>query len=590
MSLTKVSYSMIAGAPINVVDYGVVGNNSADDTAAIQAAIDAMINGSTLDFEPGKTYRVTAPIVVPPNLTGCVFRGNGSIIRADHNGDGLVMVATNQNFSRHKVYDLTIQGPNVSYPNNAAELIGTSTGAALKMGYDDTSNMVAGYLTSFYNCAFTNFYSGVYLQSTILINFYGGYIFFNQIGVYVDSGQTNANTFYSVGIKENRQFGVYSSPRAGGSLSYATNNKFYSCVLETNIPYDLSSGGYPSTFDPSTGHAIKLWNSYDWIFDGCYFENHNYSVLVESSSDDNIFQNCRFDSESVRHGWVVIGGASCNNKFVGCKMVDYGASTDGTFQVLAASSHYNQLVNSTGFRFDPSTSLGTGTYISNIIKSQGTAGNGQYFGVIAVPSQGILSNPGEGTNQGDIDGIGTTTATLNAFGYSHFVFGSQITSNTTINAISNMVPGQLLVLTNYQTAFTVTLESSTLWYGDLVLKNRRTVKLNQYGQSITLFCNALSKIVEVGRNFSDRIISTDNISDVASSVIVTFAAAGYPAEPDTAYNVLLSVYAPSDLGVATGSMVAYPVFSSITTAGFTIQSLVAPGAGKYVGWTWEVIR
>lgn len=56
MSLTKVSYSMITGAPANVLDYGAVGDGTTNDTAAIQAALDA---NACVTFPPG-TYLVTS--------------------------------------------------------------------------------------------------------------------------------------------------------------------------------------------------------------------------------------------------------------------------------------------------------------------------------------------------------------------------------------------------------------------------------------------------------------------------------------------------------------------------------------------------
>ena len=505
MSLTKASYSLINGAPINVADYGAVGDNTTNDTAAIQAAINAMTNGSALVFAPGKTYRVTAPIVVPPNLTGCVFSGNGSTLRADHNGDGLVMIATNQNFSRHKVYDLTIKGPNVSYPNNPTELAGTSTGAALKMGYDDTSNTVAGYLTSFYNCTFTNFNKGVYLQATILVNFYGGYISFNQFGVFVDSGQTNANTFYGVGIRENRQYGISSSPRTGGSLTFSTHNVFHSCEIETNIPYDSSAGGYPTTFDPNTGFGVKIWNTYDWIFDSCYFENHNYSVVVEASSDDNRWKSCRFDGNGgVRPGSVVIAGASCNNNvFTDCKMNDFVGYPEGTFQVLDATSALTQVIDCIGFSFNPTYVLNF-PYIQNLRKAQGVAGAGQPFGAIQLPPQGYVDNVGEGTSAGTITGIGTATATLNTFGYGEFQFSNQITGNTTITTISGQRPGQFLVLRNYQNTYTVTLDASASGTGNIVLTGNTDVVFNNFGQQLVLYVTSGlggNRCYEVGRNF-----------------------------------------------------------------------------------------
>ena len=69
MSLTKVSYSMIDGASINVKDYGAVGNGSTDDTAAITLAIAAIPStGGTLYFPASSgAYLVNSTIVVDKN-------------------------------------------------------------------------------------------------------------------------------------------------------------------------------------------------------------------------------------------------------------------------------------------------------------------------------------------------------------------------------------------------------------------------------------------------------------------------------------------------------------------------------------------
>lgn len=69
MSLTKVSYSMIDGASINVKDYGAVGNGSTDDAAAITLAIAAIpATGGTLYFPASSgAYLVNSTIVVDKN-------------------------------------------------------------------------------------------------------------------------------------------------------------------------------------------------------------------------------------------------------------------------------------------------------------------------------------------------------------------------------------------------------------------------------------------------------------------------------------------------------------------------------------------
>lgn len=76
MALTKVTYAMIEGAQVNVLDLGAVGDGSANDTAAIAAAIASLpANGGTIYFPRG-TY-VTDAIVLPVYPKCVNFVGDG---------------------------------------------------------------------------------------------------------------------------------------------------------------------------------------------------------------------------------------------------------------------------------------------------------------------------------------------------------------------------------------------------------------------------------------------------------------------------------------------------------------------------------
>lgn len=70
MSLTKVTYSMIQGEVFNVLDFGADNTGTTDSYAAIQAALDAAKNSSTIKtvYFPSGEYESSAELVVGTNV------------------------------------------------------------------------------------------------------------------------------------------------------------------------------------------------------------------------------------------------------------------------------------------------------------------------------------------------------------------------------------------------------------------------------------------------------------------------------------------------------------------------------------------
>jgi hypothetical protein len=71
---------MIEGAPVNVLDYGAIGDGVADDTAALNAALAVAVANNRCLYLPKGTYLATANIIVPtPSNTqrGFTIMGEG---------------------------------------------------------------------------------------------------------------------------------------------------------------------------------------------------------------------------------------------------------------------------------------------------------------------------------------------------------------------------------------------------------------------------------------------------------------------------------------------------------------------------------
>ena len=109
-----------AAAVIDVGAYGALGDGATDDTAALQAAIDAAPPGSLVNFGPhGRVYRISSALALRSNV---IYYGRATIMLSDGAGTNMLTINGGQNIV---IQGLTLDG---NKQNQTKESVGIAVG------------------------------------------------------------------------------------------------------------------------------------------------------------------------------------------------------------------------------------------------------------------------------------------------------------------------------------------------------------------------------------------------------------------------------------------------------------------------------
>lgn len=364
MALTKTHSRMIDGDVINVKDYGAVGDMVTDDTAAIQAAIDAGKTLSRVVFFPAiGAYKITDTIVIPEGMNHIVFEGPNESISGTSESTargslvwygGTNKPAIQVNKQEGSLYS-TFDG--LSVINSDASTYTGCTGILFR----DNTLSGGSYRVKAYNLSVSRFETGFRWgdeeggDSSGATNidenrYYGLRAYQCGVPFIFDCTGGDDNTFEGIFFEGSYSAVVsgYTSDKKFWVRKSGTNNVFRDAFIrlddlavdETAVIIASGDARFENfNFERATGNCRLLLvessvSRGQLIFDnvrtpstsgGSYRNSSGTSVTVNSGST-TIFKGCNFDGNVVCQDPVV---------GIGCLFTDtYGFSRTGTNEVF----------------------------------------------------------------------------------------------------------------------------------------------------------------------------------------------------------------------------------------------------------------
>lgn len=422
MSLTKVSYSMIDGALANVRDFGAVGDGVADDTAAIQAAIDSVNKLGTVFF-PNGTYKITDTLNIVYNdvWQAVNLLGVGSASKIDwRGGNGKTMlyirgISGSGWYSKQYVEKLQFYG-------NAFTGDPYSNVTAIQLG-ETPQNVVSGI------CNFT--VRDCLIRHTTI-----------GIAVFYESDEGIIEGNY---IERFTGYGVYN--QEGGSGVWITKNHIsdgaaasvgiYSSLSSTSIEQNIIQGGLISVgiliagLGPLRGKAASIRNNYLesqgggsyaialYGTDTAVIENNTMNgfpgatlIILADDADGVPCRNVQLGvNRHTQSAGFIVALASASPNSVNCRITGY-QQTDGAVTTIVGPFQQTQDLNDYqaggftaklyfGATQQTTTATASYTKIGRVVYVNGT-----------VAMTAAVSGTGDAT----IQGLPFTTSTFGALG------------------------------------------------------------------------------------------------------------------------------------------------------------------------------
>jgi hypothetical protein len=307
MSLTKATYSMIDGAPANVLDFGAVGDGVTDDTVAIQNAV---ASAKALYFPQG-TYLITGTIGIG-QVTNTAWHGDGqllTIIKCSGTNSGNAFVKPPAVFR-----DMAVTCTNQVIPY---------TGVGVQLGQQGS------FVGQFYwsNISVSYFSVGIDCYNFFLTNFTDIVVIYCGTGVRCipthtppnDDGYFTTWLWNNVSISECYSYGFNCQPALGGRLlewnnvaiERSTDNSPQEAMA---VIYGTQLVGKNCYFEGSNRQAIN--NKYSNIsIENGYFNGTNgltIGVAAETAYGNFTLTQCEFATVTDRAIYVSIGAAAPN--------------------------------------------------------------------------------------------------------------------------------------------------------------------------------------------------------------------------------------------------------------------------------------